>query len=39
MKEMSLKSLIMSSFTINIAVIKKGACQQSVSFPQATLCL
>ena len=37
-KKMSLQSL-MSSFTINIVIFKKGACQQSVSFLQATLCL
>ena len=36
---MSLQSLISSYFTIGIAIFENGACQQSVSFPQATLCL
>ena len=38
-KKMSFQSLITSPFTITIAIFKKGSCEQSVSFPQATLCL
>ena len=36
---MSLQPLILSSFTIGIAIFENGACQQFVSFLQATLCL
>ena len=36
---MSLQSLIISPFTISIAIFEKDACQQSASFLQATLCL
>ena len=36
---MSLQSLILSFFTIAIVILENGACQQSVPFLQATLCL
>ena len=36
---MSLLSVAVSFFNVSIAIFEKGACQQSASFPQATLCL
>ena len=39
MKEISLKSITISSFTLTIIVLKKRTCQESASFPQATQCL
>ena len=34
---MSLQSVAVSFFNVSIAIFEKGACQQSASFPQATL--
>ena len=36
-RKMSLQSLIISAFTISIAIFEKVACQQSASILQATL--
>ena len=38
-KKNSLQSGTITPFTLSIAIFEKGACQQSASFPQATLFL